>query len=222
PLVAAGDVHMHVRRRRALQDTLTAIGQHCTVAEAGWRLFPNGERHLRTRQALAAIYPAEAMAESMRIAERCCFSLDELRYTYPHELVPQGHTPTSWLRQLVEEGATWRWPEGVPGKAHVQIEHELRLIADLKYESYFLTVHDLVRFARSRGILCQGRGSAANSIVCFALGVTEIDPSRMCLRSEEHTSELQSRENLVCRLLLEKKNDLPSKYPYHHVVRWYS
>ncbi len=188
PIVAAGDVHMHVRRRRALQDTLSAIRHHCTVAEAGWRLFPNGERHLRTRQALAAIYPAEAMAESMRIAERCCFSLDELRYTYPHELVPQGHTPTSWLRQLVEEGATWRWPEGVPGKAHVQIEHELRLIADLKYESYFLTVHDLVRFARSRGILCQGRGSAANSIVCFALGVTEIDPARMTLLFERFIS----------------------------------
>ncbi|MCG8276204.1 error-prone DNA polymerase [Stenotrophomonas sp. NLF4-10] len=188
PMVAAGDVHMHVRRRRALQDTLTAIRHHCTVAEAGWRLFPNGERHLRTQQALAAIYPAEAMAESVRIAERCRFSLDELRYTYPHELVPQGHTPTSWLRQLVEEGATWRWPEGVPDKAHAQIEHELRLIADLNYESYFLTVHDLVRFARSRGILCQGRGSAANSIVCFALGVTEIDPARMTLLFERFIS----------------------------------
>jgi len=188
PIVAAGDVHMHVRRRRVLQDTLTAIRHHCTVAEAGWRLFPNGERHLRTRQALAAIYPAEAMAESMRIAERCRFSLDELRYTYPHELVPQGHTSTSWLRQLVEEGATWRWPEGVPDKAHAQIEHELRLIADLNYESYFLTVHDLVRFARSRGILCQGRGSAANSIVCFALGVTEIDPARMTLLFERFIS----------------------------------
>src|SRR5690606_38206987 len=184
PLVAAGDVHMHVRRRRALQDTLTAIGQHCTVAEAGWRLFPNGERHLRTRQALAAIYPAEALAQSVRIAARCRFSLDELRYTYPRELVPAGYTPARWLRQLVEEGAAWRWPQGVPDKARSQIEHELALIAELDYASYFLTVHDLVRFARSRGILCQGRGSAANSTVCFALGVTEIDPSRMCLLFE--------------------------------------
>ena len=188
PLVAAGDVHMHVRRRRALQDTLTAIGHRCTVAEAGWRLFPNGERHLRTRQALAAIYPAEALAQSVRIAARCRFSLDELRYTYPRELVPAGYTPAHWLRQLVEEGAAWRWPQGVPDKARSQIEHELALIAELDYASYFLTVHDLVRFARSRGILCQGRGSAANSTVCFALGVTEIDPSRMCLLFERFIS----------------------------------
>ncbi len=188
PLVAAGDVHMHVRRRRALQDVLTAIRHHCTVAEAGWRLFPNGEHHLRTRQALAAIYPAEALAESLRIAEGCRFSLDELRYTYPRELVPEGHTPTSWLRHLVEQGAAWRWPEGMPDKARSQIEYELALIADLYYESYFLTVHDLVRFARSRSILCQGRGSAANSIVCFALGVTEIDPARMTLLFERFIS----------------------------------
>ncbi len=188
PLVAAGDVHMHVRRRRALQDVLTAIRHHCTVAEAGWRLFPNGEHHLRIRQALAAIYPPEALAESLRIAERCRFSLDELRYTYPRELVPEGHTPTRWLRHLVEQGATWRWPDGVPDKARSQIEYELSLIADLHYESYFLTVHDLVRFARSRSILCQGRGSAANSIVCFALGVTEIDPARMTLLFERFIS----------------------------------
>jgi len=188
PLVAAGDVHMHVRRRRALQDVLTAIRHHCTVAEAGWRLFPNGEHHLRTRQALAAIYPPEALAESLRIAEGCRFSLDELRYTYPRELVPEGHTPTRWLRHLVEQGAAWRWPDGVSDKARSQIEHELSLIAELRYESYFLTVHDLVRFARSRSILCQGRGSAANSIVCFALGLTEIDPARMTLLFERFIS----------------------------------
>ena len=188
PLVATGDVHMHVRRRRALQDTLTAIRHHTTLSEAGWRLFPNGERHLRTRQALAAIYPQDLLAETLRIAERCRFSLDQLRYTYPHELVPAGHTPTTWLRVLTEEGAAWRWPQGAPDRARQLIEHELALIAELQYESYFLTVHDIVRFARSRGILCQGRGSAANSAVCFALGVTELDPARMNLLFERFIS----------------------------------
>jgi error-prone DNA polymerase len=188
PLVATGDVHMHVRRRRALQDTLTAIRHHTTIANAGWRLFPNGERHLRTREALAAIYPAEMLAETLRIAKRCQFTLDELRYTYPNELVPEGHTATTWLRWLTEDGARWRWPAGVPPRARELIEHELVLIAELQYESYFLTVHDIVRFARERGILCQGRGSAANSAVCYALGVTELDPGRMNLLFERFIS----------------------------------
>jgi error-prone DNA polymerase len=187
-LVAAGDVHMHVPRRRALQDTLTAIRHHTTVAEAGWRLFPNGERHLRTRDALAALYPADLLAETLRVAERCRFTLDQLRYTYPHELVPDGHTPTSWLRTLTEDGIRWRWPDGTSQRARELIEHELALIAELQYESYFLTVHDIVRFARSRGILCQGRGSAANSAACFALGVTELDPGRMNLLFERFIS----------------------------------
>jgi error-prone DNA polymerase len=187
-LVAAGDVHMHVRRRRALQDTLTAIRHRTTLAEAGWRLFPNGERHLRTPQALAAIYPEDLLAESVRIAERCRFTLDELRYTYPHELVPAGHTATTWLRQLTEDGARWRWPNGIPTRARELIEHELALIAELQYESYFLTVQDIVRFARGQGILCQGRGSAANSAVCYALGVTELDPGRMNLLFERFVS----------------------------------
>ena len=188
PLVATGDVHMHVRRRRALQDTLTAIRHHTTVADAGWRLVPNGERHLRTREALAALYPADLLAETLRVAERCRFTLDQLRYTYPHELVPDGHTPTSWLRTLTEDGIRWRWPGGASQRARELIEHELALIAELQYESYFLTVHDIVRFARSRGILCQGRGSAANSAVCFALGVTELDPGRMNLLFERFIS----------------------------------
>lgn len=187
-LVAAGDVHMHARGRRALQDTLTAIRHHCTLAEAGWRLFANGERHLRPRQALARLYPPELLAESLRIASRCRFRLDELHYTYPREVVPEGHTPASWLRHLVEEGIGWRWPHGVPDKARAQIEHELALIHELGYESYFLTVADIVRFARSRGILCQGRGSAANSAVCFAIGVTEVDPSRSNLLFERFVS----------------------------------
>jgi len=188
PLVASGDVHMHVRSRRALQDTLTAIRHKTTVDQAGFKLFPNGERHLRTRRALAAIYPADLLEETVRIAARCTFSLEELRYEYPHELVPQGHTAASWLRELTETGARVRWPEGVPDKARALIEHELALISEKQYESYFLTVHDLVRFARSEKILCQGRGSAANSAVCYALGVTEIDPSRMNVLFERFVS----------------------------------
>jgi len=179
PAAAAGNVHMHVRSRRRLQDTMTAIRHRTTVAQAGAHLFPNGERHLRSRRALAAIYPADLLAETVRIAERCRFSLTQLSYVYPHELVPAEHTPASWLRHLTEQGMRRRWPEGTPAKVSDQIEKELALIAELAYESYFLTVEDIVRFARSRGILCQGRGSAANSAVCFALGITEVDPARM-------------------------------------------
>ncbi len=188
PLVASGDVHMHARRRRALQDTLTAIRQHCTIADAGWHLFPNGERHLRTRQALAALYPAELLEETLRIAARCTFDLKQLQYTYPHELVPAGHDPASWLRALVEDGIRWRWPGGTSTRQRKLIEHELKLINGKQYESYFLTVHDIVRFARSQQILCQGRGSAANSVVCYVLGVTEIDPSHMELLFERFIS----------------------------------
>ncbi|MBB6242394.1 error-prone DNA polymerase [Rhodanobacter sp. MP1X3] len=189
PLVAAGDVHMHVRHRLALQHTLTAIRHRVPVAEAGGLIARNGERHLRRRHKLAKLYPEALLEESARIAARCTFTLGELRYRYPAELVPKGHTATSWLRQLAEEGARWRWPEGVPEKVHKQIEHELGLIEALRFESYFLTVHDIVRFARSQGILCQGRGSAANSSVCFALGVTEVDPMKMSLLVERFISK---------------------------------
>ncbi len=188
PAVACGDVHMHVRRRRALQDVLTALRHRLSVAEAGERLFANGERHLRTRQALAALHPPALLAETIVIAERCRFDFSELRYEYPRELVPAGHDGDSWLRALTEAGARWRWPIGVPERARAQIEYELALIAELGYASYFLTVHDIVRFARSRGILCQGRGSAANSAVCFALGVTEVDPARANLLFERFIS----------------------------------
>ncbi|MCD9026614.1 error-prone DNA polymerase [Luteimonas sp. BDR2-5] len=188
PLVAAGDVHMHARGRRALQDVMTAIRHHVTVAEAGLRLFPNGERHLRPLVALSELYPPELLTESERIARRCTFDLGELRYQYPHELVPAGQTATSWLRELAESGLQWRWPDGVPKKARDLAEKELALIAELGYESYFLTVHDIVRYARSQHILCQGRGSAANSVVCYALGVTEIDPDRIGMLFERFVS----------------------------------
>ena len=188
PAVATGDVHMHARGRRALQDAMTAIRHHTTVAEAGHVLFANGERHLRPLEQLAELYPTALLEESLRIARRCRFDLGQLRYQYPRELVPEGQTATSWLRHLSEEGMRWRWPEGAPQKARDLVERELALIAELGYESYFLTVHDIVRFARSQKILCQGRGSAANSAVCFALGITEIDPARMNMLFERFMS----------------------------------
>jgi error-prone DNA polymerase len=189
PLVAAGDVHMHAPARRKLQDVLTAIRLGKSVLEARGQLFPNSERHLRRRERLAKLYPPELLSASLEIAARCRFSLDEIRYQYPKELVPEAHTPTSWLRVLTEQGTATRWPDGAPEKARKQIEHELALIAELRYESYFLTVHDLVRHARSLGILCQGRGSAANSAVCFCLGITELDPARSNLLFERFISK---------------------------------
>jgi len=168
---------------------MTAIRHHTTVAEAGHRLFPNGERHLRTRNVLAELYPADLLAETLNIARRCRFDLKQLRYEYPHELVPAQHTPASWLRQLTEAGARWRWPKGVPEVARENIEKELKIISTMKYESYFLTVHDIVKFARDQSILCQGRGSAANSTVCFALGITELDPANINLLFERFISE---------------------------------
>ena len=187
--VASGDVHMHVRERRRLQDLVTAIRRGTTVATAGYALEPNGERHLRTRARLARLYPAALLAASVAIAARCTFSLAELRYEYPDELVPAGHTPTSWLRALTEQGIARRWPEGAPPRARELVERELALVAELRYEPYFLTVQDLVAFARGRGILCQGRGSAANSAVCYCLGITEVDPARMSLLFERFVSK---------------------------------
>ena len=187
PAVASGDVHMHARGRRALQDTMTAIRHHLPVAEAGLRLHPNGERHLRSLEALGDLYPQALLDETLNIARRCTFDLGQLRYQYPRELVPEGHTATSWLRVLTEQGIAWRWPQG-QAKVLLQIDKELQLIAELGYESYFLTVHDIVRFAREQKILCQGRGSAANSAVCFALGITEIDPDRTTLLFERFLS----------------------------------
>ncbi|HLE67866.1 MAG TPA: PHP domain-containing protein, partial [Burkholderiales bacterium] len=189
PLAAAGDVHLHLRSRRRLQDALTAIRLGTPVARCGRDLLPNGERHLRLRARLAQLYPPELLAETVRIAERCDFSLDELRYEYPQELVPAGETPSSWLKKLVEQGLSWRFPAGVPRKVRELVGHELALIAELGYEAFFLTVHDVVRFARSRAILCQGRGSAANSAVCYALGITEVDPDRMSMLFERFVSK---------------------------------
>jgi len=177
-LIASGDVHMHLRARRRLQDALTAIRLNEPIAQLGKRLYANGERYLRERARLERLYPRELLAATVALAQSCHFSLDELRYEYPHELVPSGETPTSYLRRLTEEGARWRWPGGVPAAERTALEHELALIEELHYEPYFLTVQDVVAYARRQGILCQGRGSAANSRVCYCLGVTSVDPQR--------------------------------------------
>jgi len=189
PLVAAGDVHMHLRSRRRLQDALTAIRLGLPVARCGRALYPNGERHLRLRARLAQLYPFDFLEETVRIAERCAFSLGSLKYEYPQELAPPGETPASHLRKLACEGLQARFPGGVPAGVRALVERELALIADLQYEAFFLTVHDVVRFARSRGILCQGRGSAANSAVCYCLGITEVDPARMNTLFERFVSK---------------------------------
>ncbi len=178
PLVASSDVHMHVRARRPLQDALTAVRLNTPIAAAGWALYPNGERHLRELARLTRLYPAPLLKESVALAHACTFSLDELRYEYPHELVPPGETPGSHLRKLVEQGIRWRWPAGISARNRASIENELQLIGELRYEAYFLTVQDIVAFARRQGILCQGRGSAANSLVCYCLGVSAVDPER--------------------------------------------
>jgi len=189
PLVATGDVRMVWRRQRRLLDLLTAIRLGKTLDSAGLALQANGERHLRPRERLARLFPAEWLAETIKIASLCRFSLDELRDEYPEEIVPAGLDAAAHLRAEVEEGARRRYARGVPASVRAQIEHELALIGELAYEPYFLTVHDLVRFARGRGILCQGRGSAANSAVCYCLGITEVDPARQSMLFERFVSK---------------------------------
>lgn len=175
--LACGDAHMDVRRRRVLQDTMTAIRHRLPLAECGALLFRNGERHLRTRRALGNIHPPALLQAAVRLARRCTFDLGKVQYHYPKELVPEGHSPASWLRELTHRGLQERWPQGTPADVLVTVEEELQLIAELEYEPFFLTVEDIVRFARSRSILCQGRGSSANSVVCFALGITVVNPT---------------------------------------------
>jgi len=187
-LAATGEVHMHIRGRKKLQDALTAVRSKTPLSQCGARLAPNAERYLRPRTRLVRIYPLELLLQTQEIARRCDFSLDELRYEYPDEIVPGEETPASYLRRIAHEGAAQRYPAGVPEKVRALLEHELRLIAELRYEPYFLTVYDIVRFARSRAILCQGRGSAANSAVCYCLGITEVDPERMSVLFERFIS----------------------------------
>jgi len=187
--IAAGDVHMHARDRKRLQDVMTAIRHRCTLAEAGKRLLPNGERYLRSIGRISRIHPARHLAATLDLASRCAFSLDEIRYEYPEELVPRGETPTTHLRRLAMQGLARRYPQGAPQSVVDTVEHELALIAELAYEPFFLTVNDIVEFARSKEILCQGRGSAANSAVCYCLGITEVDPGRMSVLFERFISK---------------------------------
>lgn len=187
-IVACGGVRMHARSRKPLLDVLAATRAGVPVAEAGSVLAPNAEAHLRPRVRLAALYRPEWLQATLAVAGSCAFSLAELKYEYPREIVPDGHTPTSWLRELTEQGLRRRYPEGEPPEVRRTVEHELALIAQLRYEAYFLTVADLVQWARSQNILCQGRGSAANSAVCYCLGVTEVDPARMSVLFERFIS----------------------------------
>jgi error-prone DNA polymerase len=188
-VTASGDVHLHVRERQRLQDVLTAIRIGAPLEVAGHALLPNAERCLRDLATLARRYPRALLDQSVQLAERCTFSLEELRYEYPEELVPAGHTPSTWLAALTQQGLQVRWPSGAPASVRALVQRELQLIAELRYEPFFLTVEDLVRFARGRGILCQGRGSAANSAVCYCLGITEVDPMRMALLFERFVSK---------------------------------
>ncbi len=190
PLVAVNDVLYHVPGRRPLQDVVTCIREHCTLAEAGFRLAANGERHLKSGTEMARLFRGfePALERTLEIAARCHFSLDELAYEYPDEPVPPGRTPQEHLEALTWEGAAWRYPDGVPERVTRTLRKELALIAELDYAPYFLTVHDIVAWARAQGILCQGRGSAANSAVCFCLGVTSVDPDRLDLLFERFIS----------------------------------
>jgi error-prone DNA polymerase len=188
PVVASGDVLMHVRSRKALQDTLAATRLNRPMADCGWQLEPNAEQHLRSRARLAALYDPAWLAQTVVLAARCTFSLGELKYEYPQELVPPGETPTSHLRALTWAGVPRRFPGGLEPKLAAQIDKELALIALLGYEAYFLTVADIVAWARAQGILCQGRGSAANSLVCYCLHVTEVDPRRATMLFERFIS----------------------------------
>jgi error-prone DNA polymerase len=181
PIAAAGAVQMHVRSRKPLHDTLTAIRLKQPIAACGHALARNAEQHLRSRLVLAQVYRTAWLRETTRIAQRCTFSLAELTYQYPAEIVPPDHTPTSYLRQETYRGAHRRYPDGIPEQVATQLETELALIAELAYEAFFLTVYDIVKFARSREILCQGRGSSANSAVCFCLEITAVDPAKATL-----------------------------------------
>ncbi|MYD44037.1 MAG: error-prone DNA polymerase [Gammaproteobacteria bacterium] len=189
PVVASNDVHMHIPERKPLLDTLTAIRLGLPVHKLGSAIDSNDERHLRPLETLQALYHEDMLAESLHIAQACTFTMEQLAYEYPANLVPRGFTPAQHLRQLTFAGAHERWPEGIPPDVIALLEKELKLVAELNYEMYFLTVHDIVRFARNQGILCQGRGSAANSAVCFCLMITSVDPDRIHVLFERFVSK---------------------------------
>ena len=191
PLVAGGNVHYHAPQRMLVHDTLTAIRQGQTIDNVHANRFTNSQRHLRTLDEITRLYRdvPGAIERTTEVASRCEFSLDQLRYEYPEEIAPLGMTQIEHLRRLTWEGAKQRWPGGVPEKVLEQIRREIQLISELHYEAYFLTVWDMIRFAREKKILCQGRGSAANSAVCYCLGVTNVDPSQTDLLFERFVSK---------------------------------
>ena len=189
-LLAAGDVHYHVPQRSVVHDCVIAIRNGTTIAQVHAERFVSAQRHLRRLDEIESIYRSvpEAIAHTVDVADRCQFRLDQLRYEYPEEIAPAGMSPMQHLKRLTWEGAKQRWPEGVPAQVIEMLRHEIELIESLRYEAYFLTVWDMVRFARERHILCQGRGSAANSVVCYCLGITNVDPARSDLLFERFIS----------------------------------
>jgi len=195
PLAATNDVHYHVPKRKPLHDVLTCVRLGCTIDQAGLHLQPNAERHIKSPQQMAELFAdaPQAIRRTAQIADRAAgtkgFSLDQLRYEYPDQLAPPGQTPMQYLIELTYQGAQQRYPQGVPDKVSKQLEHEFEMIEQLNYAPYFLTVYDLVRYARSRDILCQGRGAAANSAVCYCLGVTAVDPDRINILFERFISK---------------------------------
>jgi error-prone DNA polymerase len=190
-LLATNDVLYHAPERRELQDVVTCIREHVTLDEAGRLLEANAERHLKPASQMAELFrhAPEAIGETMRFADRIWFSLDQLKYNYPDEPVPRGKTPQQHLNDLTWEGAAKRYPGGIPDKVRDTLEKELALIEKLEIASYFLTVNDIVSFAKSQNILCQGRGSAANSAVCYVLGITAVDPMQVDLLFERFVSQ---------------------------------
>lgn len=189
PMTACGNVHMHLATRKPLQDVLIAIKNNTDVRQLGNKILPNAELHLRPVKQLQKIYPPALITTALSIASRCQFNLDSLHYQYPDEVVPPNKTAGQFLRELTIDGAHKRWPEGITNRINALIDKELKLISELKYEHYFLTVYDIVQFARNQKILCQGRGSAANSAVCYCLFITEVDPARSQLLFERFISK---------------------------------
>ena len=190
PVVATNDVHYHTPPRRQLQDVMTCIREKCTIYNAGFRLHPNAERYLKPAEEMLRLfrqYP-EAIGHTQQLAEACKFSLDELKYEYPEEITTEGRTPQQELTHLAWEGATEHFGENVPEKTKDAINYELAFIEQMEYAPYFLTVYDIVRFARSQNILCQGRGSAANSTVCYCLGISSVNPAKFDLLFERFLS----------------------------------
>ena len=221
PLAAANDVHFHEPQRHKLQQLLTAVRLRSGVAGLGHELIPNAERFLKTGSQMLRVMRGrtDLLQQTLQIASRCTFSLNELKYEYPEELVPAGLTPIEHLRNLTWAGSAARYPDGVPERIRGMIRHELQLIEELSYEAYFLTVSDLVRFARDRGILCQGRGSAANSVVCFCLGVTSVDPDRIDLLFERFVSRERNEAPDIDVDFEHERREEVLQYLYHRYGR---